>query len=122
MISFGSVYKARWRGTDVAVKMLPSHNPSKEMIKNFRDEVRIIPPQHLSQQRSNAMQIHVMMALRHPNVVLFMAASTRAERMCLVMEFMALGSLFDVLHNELIPEVVGFAPFPIPVVPDPLPP
>ena len=44
-----------------------------------------------------------MMALRHPNVVLFMAASTSAEKMCLVMEFMALGSLFDVLHNELIP-------------------
>jgi serine/threonine protein kinase len=44
-----------------------------------------------------------MMALRHPNVVLFMAASTSAEKMCLVMEYMALGSLFDVLQNELIP-------------------
>lgn len=46
-----------------------------------------------------------MMALRHPNVVLFMAASTHSEKMCLVMEFMALGSLFDVLHNELIPDI-----------------
>ncbi len=41
MGGYGSVYKARWRGTEVAVKMLPSHNPSKEMIKNFCDEVRL---------------------------------------------------------------------------------
>jgi serine/threonine protein kinase len=67
-----------------------------------------------------------MTALRHPNVVLFMAASTKVGEMCIVMEFMALGSLFDVpahstfalfrlsyilrtsqqlLHNELIPEL-----------------
>lgn len=43
MGGYGSVYKARWRGTEVAVKMLPSHNPSKEMIKNFCDEVRLRP-------------------------------------------------------------------------------
>src|SRR3989344_2141336 len=70
-----------------------------------------------------------MTALRHPNVVLFMAASTKAPKMCIVMEYMALGSLFDVrpplisaeeklvayrililvdaqlLHNELIPDI-----------------
>jgi serine/threonine protein kinase len=41
-------------------------------------------------------QVRVMTALRHPNVVLFMAASTKAPKMCIVMEYMALGSLFDV--------------------------
>ena len=71
-----------------------------------------------------------MTALRHPNVVLFMAASTKAPKMCIVMEFMTLGSLYDVrsprrdyrfsgllilhpsrlsspqlLHNELIPDI-----------------
>ncbi len=69
-----------------------------------------------------------MTALRHPNVVLFMAASIKPPKMCIVMEYMALGSLFDVrvphtldsaylfvashssrlgqlLHNELIPEI-----------------
>jgi hypothetical protein len=34
--------------------------------------------------------------LRHPNVVLFMAASTKAPKMCIVMEYMGLGSLYDV--------------------------
>jgi len=42
-----------------------------------------------------AAQVRVM-TLRHPNVVLFMAASTKAPKMCIVMEFIALGSLYDV--------------------------
>ncbi len=41
-------------------------------------------------------QVRVMTALRHPNVVLFMAACTKPPKMCIVMEFMGLGSLFDV--------------------------
>jgi hypothetical protein len=36
-----------------------------------------------------------MSQLRHPNVVLFMAASVKPQ-MSIVMEFMSLGSLFDV--------------------------
>ncbi len=44
-----------------------------------------------------------MTALRHPNVVLFMAASTKAPKMCIVMEYMALGSLFDVPPPIVIP-------------------
>ncbi len=75
-----------------------------------------------------------MTALRHPNVVLFMAACTKLPHMCIVMEYMGLGSLYDVcsplntcfltffiivffpfsnilckfnqlLHNELIPDL-----------------
>ncbi len=41
-------------------------------------------------------QVQVMTTLRHPNVVLFMAACTKLPRMCIVMEFMSLGSLYDV--------------------------
>jgi hypothetical protein len=37
-----------------------------------------------------------MTSLRHPNVVLFMAASTKPPKLCIVMEFMSLGSLYDV--------------------------
>jgi serine/threonine protein kinase len=37
-----------------------------------------------------------MTSLRHPNVVLFMAASTKPPKMCIVMEYMTLGSLYDV--------------------------
>lgn len=48
-----------------------------------------------------------MTTLRHPNVVLFMAASTKASHMCIVMEFMSLGSLYDV--RALLNEPVGLS-------------
>lgn len=82
--AYGEVYKAMWKGTEVAAKMIistsliESVNVSREMVRNFKEEVR------------------VMTALRHPNVVLFMAACTQPPKLCIVMEFMALGSLFDV--------------------------
>jgi len=42
-----------------------------------------------------------MTTLRHPNVVLFMAASTKPPNMCIVMEYMGLGSLYDVCSTVL---------------------
>nr|WIL05220.1 serine/threonine kinase [Pithovirus mammoth] len=84
---YGTVHKAIWKGTEVAVKMMNTDRITKDMEKNFKEEVR------------------VMTSLRHPNVVLFMAASTKPPKMCIVMEYMTLGSLFDLLHNELIPEI-----------------
>ncbi len=85
---FGEVFRAVWRGSDVAVKMLNfDSSMSKENRISFVDEMR------------------VMSTLRHPNVVLFMAACTRPPKLCIVMEFMALGSLYDLLHNELVPDI-----------------
>nr|WIL03466.1 serine/threonine kinase [Cedratvirus plubellavi] len=84
---FGEVNKALWKGTEVAVKTILSSNLNKDAEKAFREE------------------INVMTALRHPNVVLFMAACTKPPKMCIVMEFMSLGSLYDLLHNELIAEL-----------------
>jgi hypothetical protein len=76
--SFGQVWKATWRDQEVAVKMLTNEvNESKAARQSFLNEMRI------------------MSQLRHPNVVLFMAASLKPT-MCIVMEFMSLGSLFDV--------------------------
>jgi hypothetical protein len=63
-----------------------------------------------------------MTALRHPNVVLFMAASTKKPKMCIVMELMALGSLYDVplplaIHSpQSAPPLLAFSfyqPMPI---------
>lgn len=69
-----------WKGTEVAVKIMNDEEfgCSKELERQFREEVR------------------VMTALRHPNVVLFMAACTKRPNLCIVMEYMALGSLYDV--------------------------
>ncbi|QTF49773.1 putative serine/threonine-protein kinase/receptor [Acanthamoeba polyphaga mimivirus] len=84
---YGEVYKSIWKGTEVAVKLISSKHVSKDMERSFFEEVKI------------------MTSLRHPNVVLFMAASTKSPNMCIVMEFMSLGSLYDLLGNELIPEI-----------------
>jgi serine/threonine protein kinase len=73
---YGEVRKAVWRGTEVAVKTLLAGNASNETRNAFIDEVR------------------VMTTLRHPHVVLFMAASTKPPKLCIVMELMSLGSLY----------------------------
>ncbi len=78
---FGQVYQAVWKGTDVAVKVVPvgeDQQQVKTVCQTFKHEVR------------------VMRELRHPNVVLFMAACTKPPRLCIVMELMELGSLYDV--------------------------
>ncbi|ELR13222.1 serine/threonine kinase [Acanthamoeba castellanii str. Neff] len=84
---YGEVYKAKWKGSEVAVKVMGAGTISKDGRERFVNEARI------------------MSHLRHPNVVLFMAASTKPPKMCIVMEYMALGSLYELLHNELIPEI-----------------
>lgn len=82
---FGVVYKGKWKGTEVAIKT---------MTQEIGDE----------EKRKFIEEIEIMSKLRHPNVVLFMAASTKSP-MCIVMEYMPLGSLYDVIHNELIPDI-----------------
>jgi serine/threonine protein kinase len=74
---FGEVWRGEWKGGEVAIKILPS-NVSKETLRDFESEVA------------------VMSRLLHPNVVLFMAASIKPPAYCIVMEYMALGSLYDV--------------------------
>nr|UDO47407.1 ser/thr kinase [Pandoravirus massiliensis] len=81
---FGEVRRAMWKGTDVAVKVMTGVKITREMERNFCEEVR------------------VMTALRHPNVVLFMAACTKPPNMCIVMEYMGLGSLYEV-HDLCLP-------------------
>jgi len=85
---FGEVYKAKWKGTEVAAKLLPRNaTDSREKREAFVQEMR------------------VMSKLRHPNVVLFMAACKKPPILCIVMEYMALGSVFDLINNDLVPEV-----------------
>jgi hypothetical protein len=90
---FGQVYQAVWKGTDVAVKVVPvgeGQQQAKAVCQTFKHEVR------------------VMRELRHPNVVLFMAACTKPPRLCIVMELMELGSLYDVRRVSSFARPVSF--------------
>eukprot|EP00002_Diphylleia_rotans_P037319 TRINITY_DN832_c0_g1_i12.p1 TRINITY_DN832_c0_g1~~TRINITY_DN832_c0_g1_i12.p1 ORF type:complete len:2157 (+),score=329.35 TRINITY_DN832_c0_g1_i12:121-6591(+) len=80
--SFGEVYAGVWRGANVAVKRFVFTGNSRILIQEFEKEVGI------------------MVELRHPNVVLYMAACLEPKNLCIVAELMSLGSLYDILHNE----------------------
>ncbi|QHN71166.1 serine/threonine protein kinase [Mollivirus kamchatka] len=84
---YGVVSKGKWKDSEVAIKTIKADRVTGEMEAAFREEVK------------------VMTSLRHPNVVLFMGACTKAPNLCIIMEYMALGSLYDLLHNELVPDV-----------------
>jgi len=81
--NYGAVYKAKWRGGDVAVKKLLSVLNDKELV-DFQSETAL------------------MCKLRpHSNVVQFMGACTKAgDFLAIVTEFMERGSLLAYLKSE----------------------
>eukprot|EP00727_Mastigamoeba_balamuthi_P002289 m51a1_g12057 putative serine threonine kinase (786) ;mRNA; r:49-4139 len=80
--SFGVVYKAMWRDTEVAAKVFSMDAVSAEDIVQFEKEV------------------DVMRALRHPNILLFMCHAKNDENFIIVTEYMPTGSLMELLANE----------------------
>ncbi|XP_017241764.1 probable serine/threonine-protein kinase SIS8 isoform X2 [Daucus carota subsp. sativus] len=79
--SYGEVYRGDWHGTEVAVKKFIDQVITDESLKEFKSEVRI------------------MKRARHPNVVLFMGAVTRAPNLSIVTEFLPRGSLYRLIHK-----------------------
>ncbi|KAL4196745.1 hypothetical protein AMTRI_Chr04g247750 [Amborella trichopoda] len=68
-------------GIEVAVKKFLDQDISGDALEEFRSEIRI------------------MKRLRHPNVVLFMGAVTRAPNLSIVTEFLPRGSLYRLIHR-----------------------
>ncbi|GMI96635.1 SUGAR-INSENSITIVE 1, CONSTITUTIVE TRIPLE RESPONSE 1 [Hibiscus trionum] len=79
--SFGTVHRAEWNGSDVAVKILMEQDLHAERFKEFLREVAI------------------MKCLRHPNIVLFMGAVTQPPNLSIVTEYLSRGSLYRLLHK-----------------------
>ncbi|XVF76276.1 hypothetical protein PTKIN_Ptkin13bG0253200 [Pterospermum kingtungense] len=86
--SFGTVHRAEWNGSDVAVKILMEQDLHAERIKEFLSEVAI------------------MKRLRHPNIVLFMGAVTQPPNLSIVTEYLSRGSLYRLLHKSGAREVL----------------
>ncbi|KDO46099.1 hypothetical protein CISIN_1g005247mg [Citrus sinensis] len=78
--SFGTVYHAEWRNSDVAVKILIEQEFHEDRFKEFLREVAI------------------MKGLRHPNIVLLMGAVTEPPNLSIVTEYLSRGSLYKLLH------------------------
>jgi len=84
------VYKAKWHGKDVAVKVFDEEEMKKVLVTSF------------------VMEVAVLQELRHPNVVLFMGASFEKPNLCIVTELLHY-SLHDFIHS-LSSESVIFRP------------
>ncbi|KAI5084308.1 hypothetical protein GOP47_0000477 [Adiantum capillus-veneris] len=86
--SFGTVHRADWNGSDVAVKIFTEQDFFEERFNEFIREVAI------------------MKRTRHPNVVLFMGAVTKHPNLSIVTEFLPRGSLFRLLHRPGMKELL----------------
>jgi len=89
--SYGEVYRAKWRGIDVAVKKMPfSLLQNKEFLADFQKEA------------------YLMASLRHPNVLQFLGSCLVDNDICILTEYMEKGSLYRLLHDEemIIPFVL----------------
>ncbi|KAJ1288982.1 hypothetical protein BS78_02G130700 [Paspalum vaginatum] len=86
--SFGTVHRADWHGSDVAVKILMEQDFHPEHFREFMREVAI------------------MKSLRHPNIVLFMGAVTEPPNLSIVTEYLSRGSLYKLLHRSGAKEVL----------------
>ncbi|CAL5385754.1 unnamed protein product [Camellia sinensis] len=86
--SFGTVHRAEWHGSDVAVKVLTVQDFCDDQLKEFLREVAI------------------MKRVRHPNVVLFMGAVTQRPHLSIVTEYLPRGSLYRLIHRADAGEVL----------------
>lgn len=91
--AFGQVWRATWRGTPVAVKLLSSvcqNQSATSALQTFDDEV------------------FMLATLRHPNICMFLGACTESPNRAIVTELVSRGSLWDALRNaSLFPEVLN---------------
>ena len=77
--SQGEVFRASWRGSDVAVKKIDVRKVQPEIIEELCGEAEITK------------------RLRHPALTLFMGVSLEHPHLCIVSEVVSRGSLFDII-------------------------
>eukprot|EP01156_Anaeramoeba_ignava_P018305 Anaeramoba_ignava/a91349_73.p1 GENE.a91349_73~~a91349_73.p1 ORF type:complete len:1246 (-),score=329.81 a91349_73:137-3838(-) len=80
--TFGKVFRAIWRGKEVAVKLIfPEYNTGMYLTEFQRE-------------------VFMLSKTRHPNIVLFMGACTKPPNIFIVTEFMSEGSLYHVIKKD----------------------
>lgn len=79
--AFGDLYKGTYCGQDVAIKILRNVQDDSQQYQEFLQEVSI------------------MRKVRHKNVVQFIGACTRKPNLCIVVEYMPGGSVYDYMRR-----------------------
>jgi len=84
---FGQVWKAKWKGTPVAVKVLTGSAQAETVPKAVLEEF--------------IAEINMVSGMRHPNICLFMGACLEPPNRAIVTELCENGSLWDALRSPL---------------------
>ncbi|KAK9845513.1 hypothetical protein WJX81_008391 [Elliptochloris bilobata] len=106
--SIGRVHLGRWQETDVAIKVLTSLSNIAVSMANGSPTPRAAAAARTdlgdsygddaqATKRTLEREVNIVAAIRHPNVVLFMGVCL--DPPCMVTEWCARGSLFDVLQK-----------------------
>jgi serine/threonine protein kinase len=99
--SFAAVYRGVWRGSQVAVKkpFMTADNPNHGLTDSDSTDLF-------------CREVKLLSKLRHPNIVLLMAACMEPENMCMIME-LCRSDLYTVLQDPSIAltpkKLIGFA-------------
>jgi len=83
--SCAEVFTGTWRGTTVAIKKAKVYADDDE---EFFMEL--------------AQEAAIMSELRHPNVLQFLGTASNPPEIVIIMEFMARGSLYRIIHDQTI--------------------
>ncbi|OEU15056.1 flag-tagged protein kinase [Fragilariopsis cylindrus CCMP1102] len=86
---FGQVWKATWRGTPVAVKVLTGSAQNAHIPKAVSEEFKA--------------EINLLKGMRHPNICLYMGACLTPPNRAIITELAANGSAWDSLRLPLMP-------------------
>jgi len=84
---FGQVWRARWKGTPVAVKVLTGSAQAETVPKAVLEEF--------------IAEINMVSGMRHPNICLFMGTCLEPPNRAIVTELCENGSLWDALRSPL---------------------
>lgn len=84
---FGQVWRARWKGTPVAVKVLTGSAQAETVPKAVLEEF--------------IAEINMVSGMRHPNICLFMGACLDPPNRAIITELCVNGSLWDALRSPL---------------------
>jgi hypothetical protein len=89
---FGQVWRASWRGTPVAVKVLTGSAQNTHIAKAILEEFKA--------------EINLLKGMRHPNICLYMGACVDPPNRAIITELAANGSVWDALRLPLMPPYV----------------
>jgi len=84
---FGQVWRATWKGTPVAVKVLTGSAQAERIPKSVLEEF--------------ISEINLVSGMRHPNICLFMGACLDPPNRAIITELCENGSLWDALRSPL---------------------